>query len=90
MSPSLVLACFWALAANVIAMTPSRDHHWRNAYVLIAIGIPILGYVTMQHGPWVGLLVLAGGCSVLRWPVIYLMRWLRRGVDQGDIKGPAE
>lgn len=77
MSISLVLACFWAVVANVLAMTPSSDQHWRSAYVLIAVGIPVLGFVTMQHGPWVGMLVFAGGCSVLRWPVIYLMRWLR-------------
>jgi hypothetical protein len=78
MSMSLILACVWALLANVLAMMPSRDQHWRNAYALIAVGIPIVGYVVMQHGPWIGLLVLAGGCSVLRWPVIYLGRWLRR------------
>ena len=82
MSFSLILACLWAVIANVIAMTPSKDHHWRNAYMLIAIGIPIVGYVTVEHGPRVGLLVLAGGCSVLRWPVIYLMRWLRGGRAQ--------
>lgn len=76
-SLSLTFACLWALVANVLAMTPSRDHHWRNAYILVAVGIPIVGYVVMQHGPWVGLLVLLGGCSVLRWPVIYLGRWLR-------------
>ena len=86
MSLSFILACLWAVVANVLAMTPSSDNHWRNAYILIAIGIPILGYVTMQHGPWAGLLVLAGGGSVLRWPVIYLMRWLRRGA----LRGPAE
>ena len=51
MSLSLTLACFWAVIANVIAMTPSKDHHWRNAYMLIAVGIPILGFVTVQHGP---------------------------------------
>lgn len=77
MTLSLIFACLWALAANVIAMTPSRDYHWRAAYVLIAIGIPILGYVTMQHGPWIGLLVMVAGVSILRWPVIYLGRWLR-------------
>jgi len=86
MSLSLILACFWAVVANVLAMTPSSDNHWRNAYMLIAVGIPILGYVTAQHGPWVGLIVLAAGCSVLRWPVIYMMRWLRRSA----YRGPAE
>ncbi|MEP1520268.1 DUF2484 family protein [Ascidiaceihabitans sp.] len=78
MSTSLILACLWALIANVLAMTPSKDLHWRNAYILIAIGIPIVGYVTWENGPWIGLLVLAAGVSILRWPVIYLGRWVRR------------
>lgn len=74
---SIALVCIWAIIANVLAMTPSKDNHWRNAYVLIAIGIPLLGYVTYENGPWVGLVVLLGGMSVLRWPVIYLGRWVR-------------
>ena len=78
MSASLTLAALWALVANLIAMTPSKDHHWRNAYVLISVGIPIVGYVTWQHGPWIGILMLAAGMSVLRWPVIYLGRWIKR------------
>lgn len=82
MSISIILACVWAVIANVLAMTPSKDHHWRNAYILIAIGIPIVGYTVFQHGPWIGLLVLAGGCSILRWPLIYLGRWLRRTAGQ--------
>lgn len=77
MSLPLILACIWAVTANLLAMTPSADHHWRNAYRLIAVGIPLLGWITASHGPWVGLLVLAGGCSVLRWPLIHLMRRLR-------------
>ena len=77
MTLSLVLACLWALAANVLAMLPSRDNYWRAAYFLIAVGIPLIGYVTYENGPWIGLLVLAAGMSMLRWPVIYLGRWLR-------------
>lgn len=77
MNLSLILAALWALAANVLAILPSNDNHWRRAYILIAIGIPILGYVTYQNGPWIGLLVLAAGMSVLRWPVYYLMRWAK-------------
>lgn len=75
---SLILAALWAVVANILAMLPSRDHHWRGAYALIAFGIPILGYVTYENGPWVGLAVLVAGMSVLRWPVIYMTRWARR------------
>ena len=78
MSLSLILACAWALLANVLAVIPSRDNHWTRAYVLIALGIPLVGYVTYQNGPWVGLLVLFAGMSVLRWPLRYLFRWVRK------------
>lgn len=82
MTPSLILACLWAVVANVLAMTPSRDNHWRRAYGLIAVGIPLLGYVTYENGPWIGLAVLIAGMSVLRWPVIYFSRWLRARARQ--------
>jgi hypothetical protein len=78
MSGSVLGACLWAVAATVIAMLPTRDHHWRAAYVLIMAGIPILGWVTYQNGPWAGMIVLAAGASILRWPLVYLWRWLRR------------
>ena len=77
MTLSLILACLWAVTANLLAMTPSRDNHWTRAYLLIAIGIPLLGYVTYENGPWWGLAALLAGMSVLRWPVIYLSRWMR-------------
>jgi hypothetical protein len=84
-SLSLILACLWALAANVLAMLPSRDNHWRRAYALIVLGIPLVGYVTYENGPWVGLFVMAAGMSMLRWPVIYLGRWLRNRLDRSHI-----
>lgn len=86
MTQSLILACLWAIAATVIAVLPGR-WHWTAAYCLIAVGIPLLGWVTYQNGPIVGMLVLAGGVSVLRWPVIFFFRWLRR---RGQVEEPAE
>jgi len=77
MTPSLILACVWLVTANVLAMIPSKDNLWSRAYMLIGAGIPILGWVTIQNGPWIALIVLAAGASVLRWPVIYLTRWVR-------------
>lgn len=78
MSWGLGAAFLWLIVANVVAMLPSRDNHWTFAYVLIALGIPILGWVTWENGPIWGMVLLAAGASVLRWPVIFLWRWMRR------------
>ena len=82
MTLSLALACLWAIAANLLAAIPSKDNHWRRAYALIAIGIPLLGFVTYENGPWIGLSVLLAGMSMLRWPVLYLSRWVRGRVGR--------
>lgn len=78
MTPSLIAAALWAVTANLIAMLPSKRGHWPAAWALIAVGIPLVGWVTFQNGPVVGLVVLAAGVSILRWPVRYLLRWVRR------------
>ena len=80
MTLPLILCLVWLVVANVIAMFPSRDRHWRAAYLLIAIGIPLLGWVTYASGPVIGILLLAAGASVLRWPVVFLWRWVMRQV----------
>lgn len=85
MTVAVVFALVWLVVANVIGMLPSRDHHWRAACWLIAVGIPILGWVTYVAGPLWGLALLAAGASVLRWPLVHLWRWLRR-----PLRGPAE
>lgn len=77
MNLSLILAAAWAIVANLGALIPSKRKHWPFAYVLIAVGVPILGYVTLQNGPWTGLIVFAAGLSVLRWPVYYFWKWLK-------------
>lgn len=77
MTTSLILALLWLVIANLIGMFPSKDLHWRNAYVLIAIGLPLLAWVWWQNGFWIALIVLVAAMSILRWPVIYLVRWLK-------------
>ncbi len=80
MTLSLVLALLWLVLANVLALLPSRDNHWSRAYILIALGVPLLGWVTYENGPVIGLIALAAGASILRWPLIYLGRWARRQI----------
>lgn len=73
----LIAAFLWLILANVIAMFPSRDHHWTNAYRLIALGLPILVFLAWLNGPLAGLAFVLAGASVLRWPVWYMWKWMK-------------
>lgn len=79
---SLILACIWALGANLLVVASSSLQHRRATFALIAVGIPILGYVTWQNGPLLGFLCLMAAMTMLRWPVVYLWRWVR-GTETG-------
>lgn len=83
MSLPLGLCLAWLVAANLIGMMPSRDYHWRAAYLMIAIGLPLWLWLVWEGGLLIGLVILVAAGSVLRWPVIYLWRWLRRTVRTG-------
>ena len=86
MTTSLMLACFWMITANVVGMFPSKHAHWPSAYVLIAFGLPLLVLVVHENGLLIGAVVLAAAMSILRWPVRYLVRWIR-GLIPGVARG---
>lgn len=73
----LILALVWLVAANLIGMVPSKKKHWPQAYAMIALGLPLLCWVFWDNGAVIGLLVLLAACSILRWPVVFFVRWLR-------------
>ncbi len=77
MTTSLILSLIWLVAANISGMIPFKDNHWKAAYLLIALGIPVLIGVYLQNGWLTALIVLIAAASILRWPVIYLIRWLK-------------
>ena len=69
MAPALIAAALWVVAGALAAALPSRRNHWPAAWVLIATGLPILGWVWATQ-PWpIGLAVTAATASVLRWPL---------------------
>ncbi len=80
---SLAAALIWLIAANLIGMLPSRDYHWSNAYKLIALGVPILFWLAWSNGPIWAVLFLAAAASILRWPLVYLWRWVKRAIGRG-------
>lgn len=76
------LACVWLVLANILAIIPSNDHHWRRAYMLMTVGGPLLVWLFIANGPLMALTFLGAGMWILRWPVIYLGRWMRRQVSR--------
>ena len=42
----------WVVLAFVMAVIPSRDNHWRRAYLLMAVGFPALIWILWNEGPW--------------------------------------
>lgn len=83
MPDAWVLIGLWVLLAFVMATIPSRDNHWRRAYVLIAVGLPMLVLIVWRDGVWMGLLALVVAASVLRWPVWYGWQWIKRKLGRG-------
>ncbi len=91
MTASLVLACLWVVAAALAAMLPSRRGHWPAAWALAAVGVPLLGLVTYQNGPWIGLVAMFAGASILRWPLWRLWDKARERPRCGvPVAAPAE
>ncbi|EKE45345.1 hypothetical protein OCGS_0435 [Oceaniovalibus guishaninsula JLT2003] len=68
MTPSLICAVIWLVAAGLTGLRAARPGHWALAGALIAAGVPLSGWITVQNGPWIGLAMLLAGALVLRWP----------------------
>jgi hypothetical protein len=72
MTLPLGLAGLWALCALTRALLPRPGWRGAAAVALIALGIPLLGWITLEKGPVWGLAVLAAGAMMLRRPPLRL------------------
>lgn len=43
----------------------------------MGLGLPLLGFVAWENGPWAALAMLVAAMSLLSWPLRFLLRWLR-------------
>ena len=68
MMTTLALPCLWFIAALISRVLPSRKERLWETFALIAVGVPILGILTWQHGPSAGFLALGAGATLLRRP----------------------
>lgn len=73
-----MLALVWLITANLIAMLPSQDHHWRAAALLMGVGFPLLIWIACTQSLVIAAAFLTGAASILRWPLYFLWRWISR------------
>ena len=71
-------ACLWVISAWLLSIALSAKQSWPAAYALIAAGAPTLIWLGLSAGWGAAAVGFIVGCLVLRWPVIYAGRWIRR------------
>jgi hypothetical protein len=80
-SLTLILACFWVLAAAVVAMLPLQKQ-FVLGWGLFVAAIILIGVIFYQHGWVFGGLALFGFVSMFRRPLrYYLRKWRGLPVD---------
>jgi hypothetical protein len=74
---SITFACLWVVLAQVIAILPSRECHWRAASGLMALGHPL--------GVWLAWEVGAGALAAFALAAASLLRYGLRRVTGGRL-----
>ena len=76
MTPSLIAACLWVLAATMTALLPMRRQMAPGLLLLASAPLLIL-WVAATVAWWMGLLALLAFLSMFRRPLCALLRWAR-------------
>ncbi len=74
MSHSLLLGCLWVFASVGVAMLPVR-RQFVPAGALLALSVPLILFIGIQHGALVGFAAALALVSMFRNPLRYL--WAR-------------
>ncbi len=72
-SPPVIAACLWVLAATITAFLPYRRQFPPGITLLVAAPL-ILIWLGVHHGFWVAAISTAGFLSMFRNPLIYFTR----------------
>lgn len=73
MTPALIAASLWAIAATVTALLPMRLQY-APGLILLGLAVPLLAWLGYDRGLWAVLLALLAILSLFRRPLIYLVR----------------
>jgi membrane protease YdiL (CAAX protease family) len=84
---SLTLALIWLGMAQATGLLRPAPRQRAAAVALTILGIPMLGWITTEAGPYIGLALLAAGVVSLCWPLPGLRREARNNEEWRE---PAE
>ena len=73
MSPPLIAASLWVLAATVTALLPMRLQYAPGLKLLI-LAPGLLVWIGLTHGPWIAVLAAFAVLSMFRRPLIYFAK----------------
>ncbi len=76
MSPSVIAAALWVLAATGVALLPMRFQYIPGAALLLAAPV-LLVWLGAEHGGWVALAATLAVLSMFRRPLRELLRRAR-------------
>lgn len=76
MNTSLILGCFWVLAAAIVAMLPMRRQYVPGVTLLVLAPV-LLGWIAWDHGAWIFAFGLFALLSKFRTPLFHVVKLLR-------------
>ncbi len=76
---SAALGCVWVILISLVALMPYPQHR-PYALAMLVLFPFVLGAVAWEFGWLWALLLFLGAASIYRYPLIFLVKWLRRKV----------
>jgi hypothetical protein len=73
MTPSLIVACVWAIAATITALLPMKRQMIPGVTLLVTAPL-LLVWIGWDHGWLLATLGLLGFLSMMRNPLIYFVK----------------
>ncbi|NNE78657.1 MAG: DUF2484 family protein [Silicimonas sp.] len=84
MSLSMIAGCLWVVLATIVAMLPMRAQYPPGIALLLAAPV-LLGWLALDHGPWVFAAGFLAFLSMFRRPLWYLGRRAFAGVNEAGL-----
>lgn len=86
---AIAAVLLWGCLASLLPWLRPR-HQMPGLWLVVALGVPVLGWITLVLGPLLGLVVFMLGLGVLLRSPLTLVRRRAGRAGQGLNGGPAE